>query len=85
MYDSWNNYHIILRAPAFPKRGLRFLCLQYYQRYKEFGSDFNLVKWKQNCRNLNEILHISGNIENTKKADHILEMAGLGEFCEYYL
>ena len=27
-----------------------------------------------NCQNLNEILHISGNIQNTKKADHILEM-----------
>ena len=32
--------------------------------------------------NLNEILNISGkigNTESTKKADHILEMPGLGE------
>ena len=28
MYDSWNNYHIILLALAFPKSGLRFLCFQ---------------------------------------------------------
>ena len=53
MYDSWNNYHITLLALAFPKSGLRFLCFQYYRRYKEFGSDFNFVK-KQNCRNLNK-------------------------------
>ena len=26
MYDSWNNYHIILLALAFPKSGLRFFC-----------------------------------------------------------
>ena len=80
MYDSWNNYHIILIALAFPKNGLRFLCFQYYRRYKEFGSDLNFVKQKQNCRNLNEILYMSGNIESTKNADHILEMAGPGEF-----
>ena len=29
---------------TFPKSGLRFLCFQYYRRYKEFGSDFNFVK-----------------------------------------
>ena len=85
MYDSLNNYHIILLALAFPKSGLRFLCFQYYLRYKEFGSDFNFDKWKQNCRNLNEILYMSGNIESTKKADHILEMGGQGKFCDYYL
>ena len=39
----------------------------------------------QNCRNLNEILHISGNIGSTKKAKPILEMPGLGVFCDYYL
>ena len=44
MYDSWNNYHIIVLAMPFPKSGLRFLCFQYYRRYKEFGSDFNFVK-----------------------------------------
>ena len=66
MYDSWNNYHLILLALAFPKGGLRFLCFKYYRRYKEFGSDFNFVKYKQNCRNLNEIVHISGNIKSTK-------------------
>jgi len=32
-----------------------------------------------------EILHISGNIGSKKKADHILEMAGQGKFCDYYL
>ena len=32
---------------------------------------------------MNEILNISGNIDKTQKADHILEMAGLGEFCGY--
>ena len=34
---------------------------------------------------MNQTLYISGNIESTKNADHILEMAGLGEFCDYYL
>jgi len=34
----------ILIALEFPKSGLRFLCFQYYRRYKEFGSDFNFVK-----------------------------------------
>ena len=33
--------------------------------------------------NLNDILIISDNIESTKKADHILEWPGLGEFCGY--
>ena len=32
---------------------------------------------------MNEILNISGNIECTKNADHILETAGLGEFFGY--
>ena len=31
---------------------------------------------------MNEIL-ISGNIDCTKKADYILEMPGIGEFCGY--
>ena len=43
------------------------------------------ISIQKNQRNLNEILHISGNIENTKKADHILEMAGQGKFCDSYL
>ena len=32
---------------------------------------------------LNEILYISGNIDNTKKADQILEIPGLYEFFGY--
>ena len=51
MNDSWNNYHIILLALAFPKSGLRFLCFQYFWRYKEFGSDFNSKKPKKSERN----------------------------------
>ena len=31
---------------------------------------------------LNEIIHILGNYESTKMADHILEMAELGLFCD---
>ena len=34
---------------------------------------------------MNEVIHISGNHERIKMADHILEMAGLGPFCNYYL
>ena len=30
---------------------------------------------------MNEILNISGNINSTKKTDHIMEMPGLREFC----
>ena len=33
---------------------------------------------------MNEVIHISGNHERIKMADHILEMAGLGWFCNYY-
>ena len=32
-----------------------------------------------------EIVQISENIESTNNADHILEMVGLREFCDYYL
>ena len=53
--------------------------------YLEFRSDFHFVKLNQNCWNLNEILDILGYIESTKKADHILEITGLGVFCNYYL
>ena len=31
--------------------------------------------------NLNEILNISGKNDSAKKADHILEIQELGEFC----
>ena len=55
------------------------------ENFNSDRSDFNFVKLNQNCQNLNEILHFSGNIESTKKADHILEMAGQGKFCDYYL
>ena len=45
----------------------------------------NLIRSKisQNW-NLNEIPIISGNIDRTKKADHILEIPALGEFCGYF-
>ena len=33
--------------------------------------------------NLNEILNISGKNDSAKKADHILEIQELGEFCGY--
>ena len=32
---------------------------------------------------MNEILNISGNMDNTKEADHILEIPELGKFCSY--
>ena len=44
-----------------------------------------LLYWIKYCLNLNEILHISDNIESTKKAEHILEMPRLGVFDNYYL
>ena len=48
------------------------LWLQYYRRYEEIRSSFdNFGSILQNL-NLNEILNISGNVESTKKADHIL-------------
>ena len=34
---------------------------------------------------IDEILHISGNVESTKKADHILEIPRLGVCCDYEL
>ena len=36
-----------------------------------------LLNTHQNCRNMNKIYHISGNIESLKNADHILEILGL--------
>ena len=53
---------------AFTKCGLPFSHFQYYQSYSEFHSDFNLLNKTKNCRNLNKILLISGNlgIERTK-------------------
>ena len=33
--------------------------------------------------NLNEILNILGNIDNTNKTDHILKIPDLREFCGY--
>ena len=42
-----------------------------------------IIKKNQNCRSLNETLSISGNIESTKKADHILELPRLKEFIDY--
>ena len=35
------------------------------------------------CRNQNEILHIYGNLERSKKTGHILELQRLGQFCDY--
>ena len=34
---------------------------------------------------LNKILNISGIIDSTRRADHILEMPGLGKICDYCL
>ena len=62
---------------AFSKCGLPFLCFQYCPSNEEFRSDFdNFCFIEQNWS-----LNISGNIESTEKADHILEMPGLGELC----
>ena len=33
--------------------------------------------------NLTKILYIFGNFERTENADHILEIGGLGLFCDY--
>ena len=46
-----------------------------YRRYEEISSDFD--SYDLINENLNEILLISGNIDN------ILEMPGLEEFCNY--
>ena len=46
-----------------------------------------LISKNQNCRNLNEIFHISVDIESIKKLDQILEMPGPGVFLsslEFY-
>ena len=57
---------------ALPKCVLNF-CVVNITR-----EEFHLLN--QNCRILNKILHISGNIVSKKMADHILEMSGLGLF-----
>ena len=45
---------------------------------KIFLSDFHFLKKKNNWI-MNKILYISGNIESTKKAAHILEMSKINE------
>ena len=50
-----------------------------------FWYDIKILLKKNFLQNLNEILHNSGNIKSSKKADHILEMSGLGVFCDNYL
>ena len=51
----------------------------------QYIQNFTFIKQNENCRNLNEIFQISGNNKSTKKADPILEMPSLEEFCDYYL
>ena len=41
-----------------------------------------LLNTHQNCRNMNKIYHIFGIIESSKNADHILEILGIGVFCD---
>ena len=69
--------HKLLLGLAFLKCGLPFLSCQYYQRYYKFCSDFNFMKWSQNCRNLNENVYISGDFETPKNADHSWEVPRL--------
>ena len=47
------------------------------------NSDYNFINidieiWRK------LLTYISGNIDSTKNADHILEMSGLGELCGYF-
>jgi len=64
----------------FTLRVSKYNLWRWFSRNDFSRKNFNFIKFNQNCRNLNEILHISGNIESTKKADHILEMPRLGVF-----
>ena len=41
------------------------------------------IKFNLNYTTLNEIIHIFGNIESTKKADHILEMPRSEVSCKF--
>ena len=61
-----------------PSHGISEMCLKYYRRYEEFRSDLVLFK-KNEMRT--KFLMISVNIYSTKKADHILEIPGLKEYC----
>ena len=56
------------------------MCFQYYRRYEDISSDFDNFGFILQNWNLNECFNISGNINSTKKEDHILEMPELGEF-----
>lgn len=52
---------------AFLNFGLPCLCNNYFWRYEEFYLDFE----------------ISGNVNNTQKADNILKIPGQGKFYDY--
>ena len=49
--NSRDSNHKILLGLTFPKCGLHFWCLQYYNRYEAFGSDldnFSFIKQVEN-------------------------------------
>ena len=81
MSDSgiWNQHS---PSPGISKISSIFFCAVHIT-----GDIKNFIKISisknQNCRNLNEIFHISVDIESIKKLDQILEMPGPGVFCDY--
>ena len=58
------------------------VCLFYAVNFTRDIQNFVEISICYKTQILNEILHISGNIESTKKTDHILEITGIGIFCD---
>ena len=85
LYDSWNNYHIIIVAPRISRMWSAFFCFQFYQNIRNKVQISILLNKTKIVEIRLKFFLLSGNIESTKKADHILEMPGLGELSGYYL
>ena len=69
-----NNNLKILLVLAFPKCGLPFLCCHHCT-----GRDLQNLVQISFIKKTQQILHISGKVESTLKADHILEMSRLSK------